>query len=106
MHLTPLYEKIVVDIDGKQELETEAGLTITLDMSSSKNTTMKGTVVAVGDGRLLQDGTILPLKVKTGDKVIFSKMQGESYTDGNKEYTILSESSILAIVKEEENEDN
>lgn len=106
MHLIPLYEKIVVDISEKQERKTETGLTFTLDMSSGKNTTMIGKVIAVGEGRILSDGTILPMRVKVGDKIVFSKMQGESYTDGEHEYTILSESNVLAIIKEEENGNN
>lgn len=103
----PLYERIVVKMLSKQEVKTSAGLTYMKDMSMSNNTTLKGEVVAVGDGRLLQDGNIIPLKVKIGDIVVFSKMQGESYTDETGEYTILTEPHILAIVtKGEQNENN
>ena len=69
-------------------------------MSISSNTTMVGKVVAVGDGRLMSDGTLVPLKVKVGDRVLFSKIQGESYNDGENDYTILSEQSIMAILGE------
>lgn len=101
MHLTPLYEKIVVKLDNKQEYTTSAGLAITTDMSITANTVMKAIVVAVGEGRLMSNGTIVPLKVKPGDKVIFSKMSGESFNNGSDEYTILSESNILSIIEEE-----
>ena len=101
MNLKPLYEKIVVKLKDKQEIESNAGIVISVDMSSNKNTVMKAEVVAVGEGRLLQDGTVVPLKVKVGDTVIYSKIQGESYNDGNENYTILSESNILAILDEE-----
>lgn len=101
MNLKPLYEKIVVKLKDKQEIESNAGIVISVDMSSNKNTVMKAEVVAVGEGRLLQDGTVVPLKVKVGDTVIYSKIQGESYNDGNEDYTILSESNILAILEEE-----
>ena len=101
MNLVPLYEKIVVKLKDKQEIESNAGIVISVDMSSNKNTVMKAEVVAVGEGRLLQDGTVVPLKVKVGDTVIYSKIQGESYNDGNEDYTILSESNILAILEEE-----
>lgn len=101
MSLKPLYEKIVVKLKDKQEIESNAGIVISVDMSSSKNTVMKAEVVAVGEGRLLQDGTVVPLKVKVGDIIIYSKIQGESYNDGNEDYTILSESNILAILEEE-----
>ena len=101
MNLKPLYEKIVVKLKDEQEIESNAGIVISVDMSSNKNTVMKAEVVAVGEGRLLQDGTVVPLKVKVGDTVIYSKIQGESYNDGNEDYTILSESNILAILEEE-----
>ena len=99
--MKPLYEKIVVKLKDKQEIESNAGIVISVDMSSNKNTVMKAEVVAVGEGRLLQDGTVVPLKVKVGDTIIYSKIQGESYNDGNEDYTILSESNILAILEEE-----
>jgi len=102
MLLKPLYEKIVVELDDKQEIKTKSGLVYTKNMSLGNNTTLRAKVIAVGDGRLLANGTIIPLKVKVGDIVIFSKMQGESYSDGENEYTILSESNILAIVNNEE----
>ena len=99
MNLKPLYEKIVVELNDKQEIKSSTGLSYTKNMSISANSTMVGTVVAIGEGRLLSDGTIVPLKVKVGDKVVFSKMQGDNYNDGNKDYTILSESMILLILE-------
>ena len=106
MNLMPLYEKIVVKLKDKQEIKSETGLVYTKNMSSQSYTTVEGTVLAVGTGRLLSDGNIVPLKVKVGDTIIFSKMQGESYFDGTQDLTILSESNILAIVKEDENANN
>ena len=75
MKLKPLYEKIAVTIDDKQEVVSNTGLSYTKNMSISSNTTMVGKVVAVGDGRLMSDGTLVPLKVKVGDRVLFSKIQ-------------------------------
>ena len=106
MKLKPLYEKMALLIESKQELTSKSGLTYVKDMSVSNNTTLVDRVVAVGDGRLLADGTIIPLKVKVGDRVVFPKIQGESYNDGINEYVILSESSIIAILGEDENENN
>ena len=93
-------------IESKQELTSKSGLTYVKDMSVSNNTTLVGRVVAVGEGRLLANGTIIPLKVKVGNRVVFPKIQGESYNDGINEYVILSESSIIAILGEDENENN
>lgn len=101
MQLQPLYDKIVVEIADKQEMKSETGLTYTKNMSIANNTTMTGIVKAVGEGRLLADGNIVPIKVKVGDKVLYSKMQGESYNDGKTDYTIISEAHILAVLKEE-----
>ena len=71
------------------------------NMSLSANTTLVGEVIAVGEGRLLSDGNIVPLKIKPGDKIVFSKLVGESYNDGKEDYSILSESNILAIIEED-----
>ena len=103
MNLKPLYEKIVVELNDKQEITSSSGLSYTKNMSLSNNSTMVGTVVAVGEGRLLSNGEIVPLKVKVGDKIVFSKMQGDNYNDGNKDYTILSESMILLIIEGDNN---
>lgn len=101
MHLMPLYEKILIKMPNAQELTSETGITFTRDLSKNTNTTLEGEVVAVGKGRLLSDGTIVPMTVKVGDRIVFSKMQGESYNDGKQDYTILSEANVLAIVKED-----
>lgn len=106
MKLKPLYEKIAVILDDKQEVVSSTGLSYTKNMSISNNTTMVGKVVAVGDGRLMADGTLVPLKVKEGDRVLFSKIHGESYNDGETDYTILSEQNIMAILGEQENGNN
>ena len=101
MQLQPLYDKIVVEIADKQEMVSATGLTYTKNMSVANNTTMTGIVVATGEGRLLADGNIVPMKVKVGDKIVYSKMQGESFNDGSQDYTILSEAHVLMILKED-----
>lgn len=100
MNLMPLYEKIVIQIDDKQESTSSTGLSYVKNMSLSSNTTIVGTVLAVGEGRLLADGTVVPMKVKVGDRVVYSKLNGESYNDGTTDVTIISESNVLAIIKE------
>lgn len=102
MKLKPLYEKIALIIDDKQEMKSASGLQYTKNMSISANTTMTGRVVAVGEGRLLADGTVKPLVVKVGDKVLYSKMQGESYNDGENDYVLLAEQNVIAILGEDE----
>lgn len=106
MNFIPLYDKIVVKMMSKQEVVSSAGLSYVKDISLSSNTTIVGEVVAVGEGRLLSDGDIVPMTVKIGDKIVFSKLQGESYNDGKDDYTILSEANVLMILQEENNENN
>lgn len=106
MRLKPLYERIAVIIEDKQEVVSKAGLTYTKNMSISANTTMTARVVAVGEGRLMADGTIVPLKVKVGDKILYSKMQGESYNDGTDDYVLLAEQNVIAVLEEDNNGDN
>ena len=96
MKWTPLYDKIIVELNNIQEQVSESGIRIIQDMSTNKYTIQEGTVIAVGEGRLLQDGSIKKPIVNIGDKIKFSKMQGETFVDEGKEYTIISESNILA----------
>lgn len=84
-----------------QEVRSETGLVYQKDMSQSSNSTLVAEIVAVGEGRLLASGEVLPLKVKVGDKVIISKHQGESFNDGRQDYTIVSESHILSVIEED-----
>lgn len=101
MGLKPIYDKIVLKMLDVQEVKSETGLVWEKDMSQSSNTTLIGEIVAVGEGRLLADGNIIPMKVKVGDRVIISKHQGESYNDGTNDYTIVSESAVLSIIEED-----
>ncbi|MBC7345489.1 MAG: co-chaperone GroES, partial [Clostridia bacterium] len=57
----------------------------------------EGEVIAVGPGRLLEDGRRIPPEVKVGDKVIFAKYSGTQVKVGGEEYLILRESDILAV---------
>ena len=106
MRLKPLYERIAVIIEDKQEVVSKAGLTYTKNMSISANTTMTARVVAVCECRLMADGTIVPLKVKVGYKILYSKMQGESYNDGTDDYVLLAEQNVIAVLEEDDNGDN
>lgn len=101
MGLKPIYDKIVLKMLDVQEVKSETGLVWEKDMSQYSNTTLIGEIVAVGEGRLLADGNIIPMKVKVGDRVIISKHQGESYNDGINDYTIVSESAVLSIIEED-----
>ena len=94
--LKPLYDKIVVKRQEEQEQRTASGIIIP---DTAKEKPQIGEVVAVGEGKRLNNGEIVPLKVKVGDKVIFNKYAGtEVELDGEK-YLIMSEDEVLAILE-------
>ena len=94
MNVRPLYDRIIVKRSEEEE-NIRNGIFIP---DSAKEKPQEGEVVAVGRGRRLDDGQILPLDVKTGDRVLFGKYTGsETKVDGT-EYTIMREDDVLAIL--------
>jgi len=91
---TPLGERLVIK-PIEQEETTSSGLFLP---DTAKEKPQEGEIVAVGDGRLNDDGKRIPMEVKVGDRVIYSKYAGTEYKDGDQEYLILRESDILAKV--------
>ena len=93
MKVRPLHDRVL--IKRIEEQETVRGGIIIPDTAKEKP--QEGEVVAVGTGKRLENGTIIPLEVKDGDRVLFGKYSGtEIKVDGN-EYLILREDEILAI---------
>lgn len=93
-NLKPLGDKVVVQVVEAEEMT--AGGIILPDSAKKKPT--EGKVIAVGNGRSLDNGQRNQLSVKVGDKVLFSKYGGNEVTVGGVEYTILDEDQIYAIV--------
>ena len=94
--LNPLYDKIVVKRFEEQEQRTASGIIIP---DTAKEKPQIGEVIAVGEGKLLQNGQQVPPKVKPGDKVVFNKYAGtEVELDGEK-FLIMSEDEVLAIIE-------
>ena len=80
----------------EQEETTVSGIIIP---DTAREKPQKGEVVEVGPGRSKEDGTgRIPMEIKKGDKVIYSKYAGTEYKDGDEEYLILRESDILAKI--------
>ncbi|MDO4570515.1 MAG: co-chaperone GroES [Planctomycetia bacterium] len=94
MKLVPLGEKVIV-----RQLEAKKVSTggIVLPDSAGERP-CEGKVVAVGDGHRLADGSLVPLQICEGDKVVFDKYFGCKITLNDEEYLILNESEILAVV--------
>lgn len=94
MKLKPLGDRVVVK-PGESEEVLKSGIVLP---DTAKEKPQEGTVVAVGSGRY-EDGKKIPLEVKTGDKVIYSKYGGTEVKIEGEEYLILSERDVLAIIK-------
>jgi len=94
MNIRPLYDRIVVKRIEEQET-THSGIVIP---DSAKEKPQEGEVIAVGRGRRLDNGKIVALDVKTGDRILFGKYTGNDITlDGN-EYIIMREDDVLGIL--------
>ena len=92
--LKPLRDKVVVE-RGEAEERTSGGILLP---DTAKDKPKQGTVIAVGAGRVLESGESKALEVKKGDKVLFSSFAGSEVKVDGKEYLIMSESDILAVV--------
>lgn len=96
MAIQPLGDRILVKL--MEEEEKSPGGIILPDTAKEKP--QEGKVVAVGKGRLLEDGTVKPLEIKVGDTVLFAKYSGTEVNHEEKEFTILREDDILAVLKD------
>jgi chaperonin GroES len=85
---------VVIEAISKDET-TVSGIVLP---DSAKEKPQEGRVIAVGSGRVADNGERIALEVKDGDKVIFSKYAGTEVKVDNKEYLVLRESDILAII--------
>jgi chaperonin GroES len=98
MNVKPLGDRIVVRRSPSQE-KTAGGILLP---DSAKNKPQKGKVLAVGNGKMLKDGSRRPLQVKTGDTVLFTSWAGDEYKEGKTADNILlmREEDILAVIDE------
>jgi chaperonin GroES len=95
MKIRPLHDRIL--IKRQEEKETRKGGIIIPD--SAKEKPQEGKVIAVGQGKVNDDGKKVPLDVKTGDKILFGKYSGSEVTLDNEEYLILREEDVLCILE-------
>lgn len=96
MNIRPLHDRIIIK---REELESKSAGGIVLTGSAATKST-RGKVLAVGKGRILENGNVQPLDVKVGDVVIFNEGYGiKTEKIDNEEVLILSEHDVLAIVE-------
>lgn len=95
VNLQPLGDRIVVKRDEGNE-KTEGGIFLP---DSAKDKPTRGTVVSIGDGKLLDDGSRSELQVKEGDVVLFTSYAGENIEIGDQEYLLMSETDVLAVIE-------
>ena len=95
MNLKPLGDKVIVEILDAEE-KTKGGIVLP---DTAQEKPQQGKVIAVGNGKTLPNGKVVPPSVKPGDRIIFGKYSGNEVAVDENEYLIVNEEDILAIVK-------
>lgn len=95
MKIQPLGDRVVIEVLEARE-KTKGGIVLP---DTAKEKPQEGKVVAVGKGKTADDGRVIPLEVKAGDKILYGKYSGTEVTIDDTEYLIMKEEDILAIVK-------
>ncbi len=95
MKIRPLADKVLVQ---RVEAETVTSGGIVLP-DSAKEKPQRGKIISVGNGKVLDDGTVKKVQVKKGDMVLFTSYAGTDVKIDNKEYLIMSESDIMAVIE-------
>ena len=95
LKLQPLGERVVIQREASQE-KTAGGIVLP---DAAKDKPARGTIVSVGDGKLLDSGRRNPLQVKVGDRVIFSSYAGETFKLDDEDLLLMREDDILAVIE-------
>ncbi len=96
MKIKPLHDRILVQRIEEEE-RTKSGIIIP---DTAKEKPIMGKVIAVGDGRILENGQKMPLTVKEGDRILFGKYAGTEVKIEGEEYLIMREDDVLAIIED------
>lgn len=100
MNLQPLKDKVLVQVTNREE-KTDSGIILP---ESVEQDNRQAVVVAVGSGMVSQNGTVVPLGVEVGDKVILVKHGGTELRENGKMYVMVRASDILAVMEDQEQE--
>ncbi len=93
-NIRPIGDRVVVKPAAKEEV-TKSGIVIP---DTAKEKPQEGTVIAVGSGRLLDNGDRAPIDIREGDRILFAKYGGTEFKLDGEEYLVLKESDILAVI--------
>jgi chaperonin GroES len=95
MNIRPLHDRIIVE-RLEEETKTAGGLIIP---DTAKEKPQQGKVIAVGKGKKTEDGKVLPLDVKVGDKILFGKYAGTEIKIEGQEFLMMREDDVLGVVE-------
>lgn len=95
MKVRPLHDRIIVKRLEEEE-KTKGGIIIP---DTAKEKPFEGRVIAVGDGRVKEDGTKIPMEVKQGDRILFAKYAGTDVKIDGEDHLIMKEDDVLAVIE-------
>lgn len=96
MKVRPLHDRLIVKRLEEEE-KTKGGIIIP---DTAKEKPIEGRVIAVGDGKMKEDGTKIPMEVKVGDRILFAKYAGTEVKIDGEEHLMMREDDVLAIIEE------
>jgi len=95
MKIRPLYDRLIIKRIAEEE-KTAGGIIIP---DSAKEKPIEGKVIAIGKGKIQEDGSVRPLDVKKGDRILFGKYSGTEIKIEGEEHLILREDEILGVIE-------
>jgi chaperonin GroES len=96
MKVRPLYDRLIVKRSEEEE-KTKGGIIIP---DTAKEKPIEGKVIAVGKGKINEDGTKIPMEVKKGDRILFAKYAGSEVKIDSEEHLIMKEDDVIAIIEQ------
>ena len=96
MKIRPLHDRVLVKRINPEEKTSAGGIIIP---DTAKEKPQEGEVVAVGPGKMLEDGKVQPMNVKAGDRILFGKYSGTDVKIDDEEYLIMREDDILGVLE-------
>ncbi|KKT40229.1 MAG: 10 kDa chaperonin [Parcubacteria group bacterium GW2011_GWA2_44_13] len=99
LNIKPLGDRVLIEPLSEEDKSKQTKGGIFIPDTADKEKPQEGKVLAVGEGKRLENGTLVPITVKAGDKVLFSKYGPSEFKVDDKEYLIAKEEDILGIIQ-------